>query len=104
MSIDPELHRFQLLLREEHANYVFFVEHTPIYGILGLLIGGSSSAVRGARLGYRTGHFFLSCKLAFLSAYMSPFNAPMGSKKQQAVDLKIDEALFELAKKQSNVT
>lgn len=75
----------------------------PFYSLLGMLIGGASSAVKAARLGYRSGRFFLTCKLALQTAYMSPFHAPMGSKKQQAVEFKIEQTLFEVSKNQAEM-
>lgn len=66
----------------------------PFYALGGLFMGWATSAVMGADLGYRTGRFFLSIKLAFLAAFISPFHAPKGSRPRQILELKIEEMLF----------
>lgn len=67
----------------------------PIQAIAGLVIGWSSGAVIGARVGYRTGSLPLACKLGYLSSYKNPFHDPKGFKNSQAVDLLIEEILFD---------
>lgn len=71
----------------------------PLDALMATFIGWANGAVMGARLGYRTGSIYQGCRLAFLGAYLNPFRAPKGSKQRQAVELKIEETVFNMSAK-----
>lgn len=72
------------------------------YAFMGIFMGWAVGGVMGARLGFQTGRPLLACGFGAKAAFLNPLNEPRGTLNRHAVELNMEEILFNLAKK--NVT
>lgn len=63
----------------------------------GILSGSAMGFMTGATFGFRTGNSIEAWKLGAFAAYTNPFYDRRGTKNYQAVQLQIEETLFNLA-------
>jgi len=69
------------------------------YSVIGLVTGFAMGASTGGREGFALGQVRSGIKLGYHAAYWNPFNNPIGSKNQQAFELRKLAVLFKLSKK-----
>jgi hypothetical protein len=69
------------------------------YGMLGIFTGWAIGGVMGARLGLQTGKPLLACSFGAEAAFLNPLNQPRGTQNRHAIELRMEEILYNLAKK-----
>lgn len=84
-------HLYQKTHKKENSFMAFW------YAIAGIFSGSAMGFMKGGQMGLRTGNLAAACRLASDAAYLNPFHDAIGSKYQQAVELRREEILFELS-------
>jgi hypothetical protein len=74
------------------------------YAFMGIFIGWAVGGVMGARLGFLTGNPLLACGFGAKAAFLNPLNEPRGTLNRHAVELEMEQTLFNLAKKDLSAT
>lgn len=67
------------------------------YGVGGMLGGSAMGLIMGSSFGLQTGHLMTAVQLGVEASYLNPFHEPRGTKFQQAVALRREQLLFDLA-------